>query len=394
MSTTNSAFTNSTFYIVVMLACAVVGTLACVACAIFAYPHWREYRQQQKKQRGGAAVKRPPSFVYLGVAFVVFFVASVVFGGTWLFLRFYSVHPKIFWGGVAGLSLVLVWLWWFVADNAADTVADVTELRPALALAKNEVDRLKTANAELMQVHSEQLGNIQRDWERRNADREKYLNQMKLKELDELNKKRDDEIADLKKAWEQHAAELVKQSVAPTQQEQEITPIFPSLSALHGQKPQITFNAREYFRTAYYSPVTAEIEQNMKIVAHEYDPNNHEVFYSRMLGVGAAAYHYDLTEVIIFGSQLALLAELNRMTKRAAISVARKYYDEAAQKYPNIYPNYGFDAWLGYLQSRSLVVRYPSDTAEIPDLIEITHAGRDFLKYLAHWGRDVSTKKA
>lgn len=266
-------------------------------------------------------------------------------------------------------------------------------LRKEITTRKNDSDKWSTECKRAASEHQQAMDEVRSRHELDIAELVKHTTQEKNKAIDELNTKHADEIAELNKKSEQHALELVKQSATPTRQEQSGS-LFPALSALHDQKPQPTFNAKEYFRTAYFSPVTAEIEQSMKIVAHEYDPNNPEVFYTRLIGVGAAACHYDLTWAIIFKSQLDLLAELNRAAKRVSISVARKFYDGAAEKYPNIYPKYGFDHWLGYLQSQSLLVRYPSETPDIPDTIEITHAGRDFLKFLAHWGRDVSTKEA
>src|SRR5579872_6171422 len=63
------------------------------------------------------------------------------------------------------------------------------------------------------------------------------------------------------------------QSVAP------VVPGIPSLSALHGKAPQINFDAQQWFRAAYYSPMTAEIENNIKVVAHQNSPTNPEAFY-------------------------------------------------------------------------------------------------------------------
>jgi hypothetical protein len=266
-------------------------------------------------------------------------------------------------------------------------------LKKQLSVLESDLDRWKRQSDALVGEHSEKLRQVNAAFDLRTAEYVKHVSREKNQALEELTKKHADEISTLKRDWEKHAAELVKQAVTPSRQEQPVS-LFPSLSALHDKQPEVNFNAKEYFRTAYFSPVTAEIEQNMKIVAHQYDPQNPEVFYTRLIGVGAAAYHYDLTWAIIFKSQLDLLAELNRTAKRVSIAVARKYFDEAAGKYPNIYPRYDFDGWFGYIQGRSLVVRYPSNTKDIPDAIEITHAGRDFLKFLAHWGRDVNTKKA
>src|SRR5437588_220660 len=80
-------------------------------------------------------------------------------------------------------------------------------------------------------------------------------------------------------------------------------------------------------------------------------------------------------------SQLAALAELN---SRGLIPVAdlRKHYDKAVLDYPNVYSNYSFDQWMDFMKSRMLIARYPSQ------MVELSFNGKDFLKYLAHVGRD------
>jgi hypothetical protein len=239
---------------------------------------------------------------------------------------------------------------------------------------------------------NEKLRKAREAFEVSTAEYVKSVNKDKNAAILELSQKHADEIAALKLDFEKHAAALVKQGVTSTRQEQPAGTLFPSLSSLNGQTPEIKFDAKEFFRTAYFSPVTAEMEQNVKMIAHQYDQDP-EVFYSRFIGVGAVAVHHDLTWAIIYKSQIDLLSELNRVAKRVSISVAKKYYDEAAQNYPNIYPEHSFENWLGYIQSRYLLARYPSDTKDIPDTIEIANGGRDFLKFLAHWGKDVSTKK-
>jgi hypothetical protein len=161
---------------------------------------------------------------------------------------------------------------------------------------------------------------------------------------------------------------------------------FPSLSALHGQAPQITFNAYEWFRHAYYSPLTAEIENNIKIIAHNNQPNDHEGFYARFIGVGLISYTHDMTWAYIFKSQLLMLADVNRRNGNLPLSDAKTYYDKAASEYPKIYENYSFQQWMDYMYSQQLLIRHPSD------MLEITYRGNDLLKYLAHWGRDANVK--
>ena len=151
--------------------------------------------------------------------------------------------------------------------------------------------------------------------------------------------------------------------------------------------PQVDFNPFEHFRIAYYSPLTAEVENNIKIAAQRHYPNDHEGFYTKLIGIGIVSYTHDMTWAYIFKSQLMLLMEMNRNNGWIPIAEAKKFYDAAALEYPHVYPQYSFDQWLEYMKGQQLIIRHASD------MLEITHRGKDFLKYLAHWGRDVNIKK-
>lgn len=161
--------------------------------------------------------------------------------------------------------------------------------------------------------------------------------------------------------------------------------LMPSISALVGAEPNINFDARRWFQTAYYSPLTAEVESNIKILAKQNSPGDVEEFYARFIGVGAVGYAHDITWSYIFRSQIGLLTELNRKGL-IAVQEANPFYDRAAAAQPQFYRSYSFAQWLQYLKGDFLIVQYPSD------MLEITHRGKDFLKYIAHWGFDVESK--
>lgn len=155
-------------------------------------------------------------------------------------------------------------------------------------------------------------------------------------------------------------------------------PGIPTLSNLTGQQSNPTFNPKEFFRLAYFSPITAELENNIKIIAHrEQQP---EDFYARFIGVGLAAFMYEQAWAYMFKSQVRFLRELNNNVV-LPVSKAMEYYEESKAACPKVYETYNFEGWLGYLiNPHQLVIRHPSE------MIEITHKGRDFLKYLAHYG--------
>lgn len=158
-----------------------------------------------------------------------------------------------------------------------------------------------------------------------------------------------------------------------------IVPGIPSISNLLGQSPLINFDAKEYFKRAYYSPVTAEVENNIKVIAHKENPKNVEDFYARFIGVGLVAFLHELPWAIMFKSQYLLLAELNKGAI-LPISQVKAFYDRAVPACPKMYAKFSFESWLSYLTFHQLVIRHPSD------MVEITHRGKDFMKYLAHAG--------
>ena len=150
------------------------------------------------------------------------------------------------------------------------------------------------------------------------------------------------------------------------------------------------FNAREYFRVAYYSPaIQTEIESNMRNAANQIQPNDVPGFYLKFISVGVLSYNYDLIWYVIYGSQLEALLDLNRNNGILPLARVRTHYDQAEAANTELYRNANvtLDAWLGFLVARQMVIRHPSD------MIEITLGGRDFLKYLVHWGREANQRK-
>jgi hypothetical protein len=175
------------------------------------------------------------------------------------------------------------------------------------------------------------------------------------------------------------------QSQQGVQPSSAIVPGIPTLSALLGQNSKIDFDPKDFLARAHYSPITAEVEKNIKIIAQQTYPNDKEAFYARFIGVGLIAYQHDISWFTIFGSQLNALAELN---SRGLIPVTdlNKHYDKAVVHYPKTYANYSFDQWLNYMKTRTLIATFPSQ------MVDISFNGKDFLKYLAHVGRDVHSK--
>jgi len=166
-----------------------------------------------------------------------------------------------------------------------------------------------------------------------------------------------------------------------TPQASGMIPGIPTLSALLGQNPSVDFNVKKFLALAHYSPVTAEVEKTIKIVAQQNFPNDREAFYARFIGVGIVAYQHDQTWLMIFGSQLKAMAELGSLGL-IPIANLKKYYDKAVLDYPKAYKDYSFEQWVAFMETRMLIVTYPTKMAEL------SFNGQDFLKYLAHVGRN------
>jgi hypothetical protein len=145
------------------------------------------------------------------------------------------------------------------------------------------------------------------------------------------------------------------------------------------------FNAAEFIKTAYLSPLEQEAEDNIRIAATQTQPNDREGFYVKIIGIGAMQYAYDIAWAYIFRSQLLLLSELN--TKILLIAQVKLFYDKAAAENPIPYANYSFDQWMTFIKTHGLLLHHPNG------MVEITVRGRDFLKYLIHWGRSPDQRR-
>jgi hypothetical protein len=82
-----------------------------------------------------------------------------------------------------------------------------------------------------------------------------------------------------------------------------------------------------------------------------------------------------------------MLTELNQKGGLLPLAAAKSFYDKAAVECPGIYSNYSSEEWIKFMIGQQLIIQHPSD------MLEITVRGRDFLKYLTHWGRFANARK-
>jgi hypothetical protein len=150
--------------------------------------------------------------------------------------------------------------------------------------------------------------------------------------------------------------------------------------------PTANFDAPLFFRNSYNSCLESDTITNVRAVATQSQPNDKEGFYTRLIAVGLIAYVYDMIWSAIYKSQLLALLELNRRSGFLPLVQFKSYYDRAAIAFPTVYAHYSFDQWLAFMKTNLLILLHPSD------MVEITVRGKDFLKYLLHWGRDAEQR--
>lgn len=140
-----------------------------------------------------------------------------------------------------------------------------------------------------------------------------------------------------------------------------------------------TFNATTHFATAYTSIMHQQIEANVRAAAQLNGPNDRESFYVKLIAAGLPAFTYDIIWAYIFRSQILALMEINR--RLMPIAEVKEFYNKAASEFVDRYAHYSFEQWMDFLKSNTLLIVHPSG------MVEITVQGRDFLRYLTHWGR-------
>ena len=144
--------------------------------------------------------------------------------------------------------------------------------------------------------------------------------------------------------------------------------------------PPITspIDVNAFFHQSYIGQLQPEIEGNVRAMIQSRPPAERDDFVIKFIATGLINVIYDQIWRTIFRSQVLALSELNKKVLRR--EELKPYYDEAVQKSPKLYATYSFDQWLNYLNTQVLMLEHPGK------VFEITVRGKDFLKYLVHWG--------
>ena len=101
--------------------------------------------------------------------------------------------------------------------------------------------------------------------------------------------------------------------------------------------------------------------------------------------------HFERTYTWIYGSQVRALRWLNAAKRGVTTAEVRPFFDEAKGRFESLYAVYDFKQWLRFLAIQGLVTESEESKnagadAE-PSDIQISLAGREFLKYLVDQGR-------
>jgi len=146
------------------------------------------------------------------------------------------------------------------------------------------------------------------------------------------------------------------------------------------------FDIDQFFSTNYASHITTETTDNFRTIANtRYQTDQErEEFYAKFIGIGMAAYFYDMAWMGIYKSQILLLQKLN--TVMLTRDQAKVFYDNAATASPDAYVGYSYDDWLQFLFNQRFITHQGV-------MVAITMRGRDFLKFLLHWGRSSDQRR-
>lgn len=93
----------------------------------------------------------------------------------------------------------------------------------------------------------------------------------------------------------------------------------------------------------------------------------------------------EVTYRLIFGSQIAVLKEMNIRAGTLTIDQARNCYEFYKARYPDFYADLPFEQWTRFLIGRRLVAQ-PEDAHLPTSLLRLTDEGRQFLMFLTAKG--------
>jgi hypothetical protein len=117
----------------------------------------------------------------------------------------------------------------------------------------------------------------------------------------------------------------------------------------------------------------AELRTELKAV----DPSKKEATLLRSLAEVRLERGQEAVYNRIFGSQIAFLNKLNEIPNlNLTIDQARDFFKLFADRFPEVYSSYSFEAWLTFMTTNDLIVKRENN-------LQINWLGRDFLTYIS-----------
>ncbi len=89
---------------------------------------------------------------------------------------------------------------------------------------------------------------------------------------------------------------------------------------------------------------------------------------------------WEQIDKIIFGSQLAMIVQMNAHPAGLSVEAMKTYYDAAVKQFPEVYMNYTFEQYVNYLVSAQLILKGGSG-------YQVSLEGKEFMVWLVQTGR-------
>jgi hypothetical protein len=116
------------------------------------------------------------------------------------------------------------------------------------------------------------------------------------------------------------------------------------------------------------------VENGLHAELEAIDPGKKEGVLLRSFAQTRLAYAHEFIYNRIFGSQIAFLKRLNEIPS-TTLDHSREFFKPYAEKFPEFYATYTFEAWLRFLVVGGLVT-------ENGNSLVINEYARDFLIYI------------
>jgi hypothetical protein len=134
-------------------------------------------------------------------------------------------------------------------------------------------------------------------------------------------------------------------------------------------------------------PLYDPIEQDLRRRIEQLAPgatDTQVAWALRVVAVATVERGHESTYRSIFGSQIAILKEINTQGS-ITIYQARQIYNTAAKAFPEIYQHYEFEPWGAFVIDNGLAALTEKEVKDTTPVV-FTHAGKNFLIWITTQG--------